>query len=524
MLLVAILCHTGAAGAAVWHENFDGLPVGSITNHPGWESTLGYGGLAACSVANVNPHLGPHSLYIGATGILVDRKVAVYRGVSHAYSGTNERIVRLSAWVHRASAAQYFSLMLGTNGTGFVTLGTNLDGTIRVNGIDTGVSWVVGRYARVALWYDMAADKVALDYDGTNIVAWTPLGAGMTRFDEVRVQRTAFGAMDSGAIYVDGLAVETIPLSTWAWWRFDEQTGTRTEDVTGWFSPGKLVAAPPSPWRAPLWDQLIVATNRVQNDSSYAGPKMFSVPVRHGRPPSLDWTFETIFYFDRAATNSFYLFLMNGHASGTDPYGSMVEIWWQSGSPNGIMWARLQDRFVSNGEVSEVAVLPQGAPDDRWHHVAIVKTNDRIVTYVDYQPVYGTLLDTRADGEYYFNDTTRMAIGGASTNFGLIHDSILVDEVRFSGEALGPDAFLRAGRPMIKKIQELRAPARAVLRVAGHPGQWYAIQRSADLKTWINHDVWSNQYLQSDFYTPMPTNPASPAFFRLKESDSPFLP
>jgi len=218
--------------------------------------------------------------------------VAIYTNVFDERDGATFPVVRLSAWVYRENMKQNLTFSLGTGGVSQVTVGNTLGGAIYANGITTSVAWVTGRYTRLVLWFDLD-DRVMLDYDGTNVLPWTPLNlpAWVPRYDHVKIVRSAQVIPPTGSMYVDDLAVETVPARTWAWWRFDAQQDLRNEEFTGWFNVGTLTNAPADPWCPPLWDRLTVVSNTVgreknlyRNQAAFAGPKQDLTPVRFDRP------------------------------------------------------------------------------------------------------------------------------------------------------------------------------------------------------------------------------------------------
>ena len=216
-------CWSLSAPAIYWRETFERLPEGSVTSNPEWSELMGEGVLSACSVSSANPFSPGHSLLVGAVPSFgATRKVAVSSGPSYVYSGLNDSVIRLSARIHRANRAQYFSLNLGMGETAALTLGTTLAGNVHVNGVDTGVPWVTGRYAEVVLWYDMQGGRAHLQYDDAVILPWTAMGAAMTKFNRVWALRTRIGASDTGAIHVDDLAVESMLDGVVGWWRCED--------------------------------------------------------------------------------------------------------------------------------------------------------------------------------------------------------------------------------------------------------------------------------------------------------------
>ncbi len=264
------------------------------------------------------------------------------------------------------------------------------------------------------------------------------------------------------------------------------------------------------------------ATNQANmaiNQGSRAGPRVYSALARHEQAETTDWTVELVFYFDWKATNTFYLLSLTGGTDGGYPFSSIIDLWWQGGPGTGYLWARLRNRYVPPASNPDEMIILTGAPDNRWHHLAVVKNSTRIYTYLDYSPVYSTDLGSHSRDNYYFNGGTRAGLGMLSTNPATgywIHDSVLVDEVRVTGAALSTNSFLRTTRPVINGFDEFASSTQVYLRVAGMPGKTYPIERSADMLTWMAHTNWRSAQLQQDVAIPMPNNPRSPAFFRIR--------
>lgn len=499
-----------------WLETFDAMPEGSITNQPGWESVGSGAGLYAATVSSLRPNRGSKALFLGNPPTATDQRVAMYTNVFDERDGTAFPLVRLSAWVYRENMKQNLTFSFGTGEVSKVTVGNTSDGAIFVNGITTSVAWVTGRYARLVLWFDLDG-TVMLDYDGTNVLPWTSLNlpAWVPRYDHVKIVRSALVIPATGSIYVDDLAVETVPAYTWAWWRFDAQQGLRNEEFTGWFDVGTLTNAPADPWRPPLWDRLTVASNAAagekdmyRNQAAFAGPKQPSTPARFSRFSTTDWTLEMLFFFDRNATNRFNLFLMEDD---TAPAGSLIWLSWSASM--GTLNATLRNNASS---ANTQYTLLSGAPDNRWHHLAVVKAGSKnLYTYLDYQQIPGYIeLGAAADGTYSFGSNTTVVLGGFGTSAPL-DDRILVDEARFSGKyIMDPGDFLSPGRPMIKDFGEKTTPTEAMMSVAGVPGRVSRIERSTNLVAWAPHETKTNTHLVSEFRVALPT--ASNVFFRVK--------
>lgn len=520
LALATLLLSFPVAQAACWFESFEDLPDGSITNQPGWESLGSGSGLYPASVSSLMPYRGRKALSLANTPTVSDRRVALYTNTAHRYLGTNDPIVRVSAWVYRGNMSQYLTIALGTGSVSHLTVGNTMSGAIYVNGITTSVSWITGRYAKLVLWFDMANGSVMLDYDGTNVLPWTSMPSWISRYDHIKIVRSTLLIPATGSIYVDDLAVETVSLYTWAWWRFDEQMGLRTEEFTGWFNVGTLTNAPPDPWCPPLWDRLTVASNAAAsekdmyyNQASFAGPKQPSTKARYNRYPTADWTLEMLFFFDRNVTNSFHFYRMEDDALSPSP-GSLIWLSWEVSS--GLLRAVLRNNKFSTAREYSLLAEP-GAPDNRWHHLAVVKAGPKnLFTYLDYQLAGFNELGSDTEGDYSFGSNTTVILGGLGTSDPM-DDRILVDEVRFSATYITEQQkFLGAGRPIIKSFGEMPTPTQAVMGVAGMPGRLSTLERSTNLTAWVTHEVKTNTHLISELTTTLPKTPGNVHFLRVK--------
>lgn len=463
-----------------WSETFDPLPVGTITSNPGWGELMGEGTLAACSVSEANPFSGLHALLVGTVpSIGATRKLAVYSGASYTYTGLNDEMIRVSARIYRTNNAQYFSLVLGTGETAAITLGTTLTGRVRVNSIDTGVSWATGRYAEAVLWYNLLTDQVTVQYDGAVILPWTTLGAGMTGFNRVWVQRTKISSSDSGSIHVDDLSVESLNPNVWGWWRCDDTTGGLVSEHTGHFAPAALITPPPQPDQPGVWKTVQSGADELANLGAISGMRAYPVTATAAMPATRDWTLELVFLYDPSFPGNMHLFRLLNSSPGANSEISIV-----TPLAGGIS-ASLRDRDAP-GSILVTAVPSVVAPTGRWHHLAIVKSNASLLTYIDYSLSGNVAIGVNGDGWFEF-PLPAMASLGASGSVQL-PDGVFVDEVRFTRAVLGPNTFLRAARPEVVDLQQLEIDNEGQLlmhfQVSGSPGRIYVIEGSDNLVDW----------------------------------------
>lgn len=472
VVLLAACCPL-STHAMYWRETFESLPLGNVTGNPSWSELMGEGAAAACSVSDASPYSPGHSLLVGAVPSFgATRKVAVSTGPAHAFNGLNDPVVRLSARVHRANRAQYFSLNLGTDETTALTVGTTLTGNVQVNGVDTGVPWVTGRYAEVVLWYDMLGGRAHLQYDDTVILPWTAMGAPMTSFNRVWVLRNRIGTSDSGVIHVDDLAVETVLQGVQGWWRCDDTAGHLLREHTGHFAPGALVNPPAQTHRDGIWASVQSGNDAHPNAGAVSGFRAYDIPATAAMPASTDWTLELVFFNSYGMYDQDYFAIRSTAPSAVSflRIGSLL---------TGGIRAWLRDRDgAATTEVMATDWIPP--TDQHWHHIALVKSGAQLTTFIDYRLFDTAAIGADGDGAYEFPLPAQVTLGHSG-----FYDQNLVDEARFTRSALGVNAFLRAGRPHLEELSIFDDPTLAVeLQVAGSPGRLYRIEHSYNRTTW----------------------------------------
>jgi hypothetical protein len=474
LVVLLAACSPLSSNAMYWREAFEALPLGTITGNPQWSELMGEGVLAACSVSDANPFSPGHSLLVGAVpAIGATRKVAVSTGPAHAYNGLNDPVVRLSARIHRTNRAQYFSLNLGMDETAALTLGTTLAGNVHVNGVDTGVPWITGRYAEVVLWYDMLGGRAHLQYDDAVILPWTAMGAPMTQFNRVWVLRNRIGATDSGVIHVDDLAVETVLQGVHGWWRCEDTAGHLLREHTGHFAPGALVDPPAQTRRDGIWASVQSGNDAHPNAGSVSGFRAFDIPATAAMPASTDWTLELVFF------NSYGMYDQDYFALRSTAPAAVSSIRIGSLLTGGIRaWLRDRDGAALT-EVMATGLIPP--TDQRWHHVALVKSGAQLSTFFDYSLYNSVTIGADGDGAYEFPLPAQVTLGHS-----FFYDQNLVDEARFTRSALGVNAFLRAARPHLEGLSIFTDPALAVeFHVTGSHGRRYRIDGMIDRINWM---------------------------------------
>lgn len=467
-------CWSLSTPAMYWRETFEGLPEGNITGNPEWSELMGEGVLSACSVSSSNSFSPGHSLLVGAVPSFgTTRKVAVSTGPGYLYTGLNDSVIRLSARIHRANRAQYFSLNLGMGETASLTLGTTLAGNVHLNGIDTGVPWVTGRYAEVVLWYDMQGGRAHLQYDDTVILPWTAMGAAMTKFNRVWALRTRIGASDTGTIHVDDLAVESVLDGVYGWWRCEDMAGNLLREHTGHFAPGVLSDPPAQPRQDGIWKTVQSGADSHPNAGAVSGFRAYDIPATAPMVASADWTVEFVFY------NNYGLYAQDYFALRSTAPSAVSSIRIGSLMTGGIR-AWLRDR--DGAGLIEVMATDWVPPTDRrWHHIALVKSGAQLSTFIDYRLYNSVVIGADGDGAYEFPLPTLADLGHSGT-----HDEDPVDEARFTRSALGVNEFLRAARPHLEGFDIYTNPSLKVeFHTTGSQGRLYRVEGSLDRASWL---------------------------------------
>lgn len=475
------LLFVSSVQAAYWFEDFDGFPAVAITNQVGWESLDGAVDAGVARVSAGQAFSGAQSLYLAPVGLTINRRLAVYTNFTYAYAVDQDRLLRISAQVYRENLNQYLTLQVGTNAATGISLETALNGEMLLNGVSAGISWPAGEWTRIVIWHDMDNQRTALDVDGISRIGWTNGVAQLTACSQVRLQRSKLLSTDSGVIYVDDLSVETVPLETAMWWRLDEVAGTHLEELTGWAQAVSVLGAD-ALWRKPLFTRYRPANDgaRYRNAGSMAGVVATNIPVRAARPQVYDWTLEWFYQAGASYTNTHDICSIQGA-----PFPSLIDVQWNYNAGNGL--ARLIVSLQAEDSVSgaqELDIPVTIVRDALWHHVALVKDGTQLVTYRDYRPVYTNQLDGRALGAYRFGAGTRLAIGKGLGGL-VMHPEFVVDEIRYTENALGTDRFIRPGGPVIRSYNPFHSATHQSMTFSGNPNQQLEFQYTLNFTDWF---------------------------------------
>lgn len=439
-----------ARGGNLVYEDFDALTSGSITNVSGWTRSVWVteGNSLAGEVSGGRLTL-PWAFALGRTN-----SSAMYTNFSFAYRGTNNPVIRLAGTVYRGNRSQELSLEIrhGTGGTTGRSINVWSDpssGLLNVGGINLGIQSITGRYVDLVLYYNMSNGLVAFDYNGSNVLPWTLYGGTVvTQCNQVGFARTREGAGSDGVTRLDNLSVEAFAPGTWAWWRFDRpvQGGS-----TAWAAE-RLghVKATPAPLdnpvagaSDPVWDGL----GDTHNEGAQGYYYEIESSVQQATPRVTNWTVEAVFRQPKPVPAE--ALLAWGYGSIGAVTGSAIDVGFVSGSTG--LYYNLRDHEQGSTVMVHGVVHSQGGTDDRWHHVALVKTGATLLVHLDYQLLASNTLGAAADGSYFFGTTSLVRVGYdyAGSTATLTSE---VDELRFSTRALDVTEFLQPGQPLVVDV------------------------------------------------------------------------
>lgn len=442
--LVAVV---SAQGGSLVDEDFDSLAEVPITNVSGWTRSVW-----VTEVGSVAGEVSGGRLVLPwahATGHT--NSSAMYTNFSYAYCGTNNPVIRLAGTLYRSNRNQELSLEIrhGTGGTSGRSINVWSDassGLLNVGGINLGIQSVTGRYVDVVLYYDMSSGLVAFDYEGSNVLPWTSYGGTVvTQFNQVGFARTREGAGTDGTTRLDNLSVEVFAPGTWAWWRYDRLAS----GGSSLWAAERLghVKATPAPLNRPVavasdpvWDGLGDTRNRGAMGYYYE----IEAPAQQASPRVTNWTVEAVFRQPKPVPAE--SLLMWGYGNPGAVTGSVIDVGFVAGSTG--LYYNLRDHEQGSTLMFAGLIHSEGGPDDRWHHVALVKTGATLFVHLDYQLLASNTLGAAADGSYFFGTNSLVRVGYDYSGSTATMTSE-VDELRFSTRALDVTEFLQPGQPLV---------------------------------------------------------------------------
>lgn len=453
-LLVLALCVGAAtAGAATenFYEGFDAFGLGPVTNVPGWESTA-YGSLSNNAPAVVDDDFATspgNALDISwATAYGRTNTIAICTNYWGIWRWSNNPVVRFSVMLYlenrKANAAVKLrsEMPSGTNELTIKTL-TN-SGTLAFNSTDLGVQLVTGRFANVTLYYNTSNHHVALDYNWTNVLPWSGPETAITQFNRIAFGRVNDSAATEGRVLVDDISLETFPAPTLAWWKFDGPDNDRFVEQTGLFAPTNRDTAETrfeTPATDPVWD----GERDARNPYGLRSPTVWYTHPALATPRTSNWTFEAIFRAGNPGRN--FAFLDWGTSLGFNSTSAWIGCGYYS--PGTSLYINLRSDSWTNALYWSLLAGGSLPIDNRWHHLAIVKTADQVSVYCDYDHLGTHILNDYSSGEFFFDTNSHARLGYTLNGGNTGGTNLVLDEVRFSARALDTTEFLQAGQPFL---------------------------------------------------------------------------
>jgi len=132
--------------AEYWFDDFDRYTPGSIEGQGGWINN--YSDVAVVSSGSSS---APNALSMPFAPTATTKE-AVRGGLS---VNCASKILRLSMQLFRDNCDQYLSVYLRDGTSSRLYISTDItDGTIKINGTDTGASFITGEFATLTLFYN----------------------------------------------------------------------------------------------------------------------------------------------------------------------------------------------------------------------------------------------------------------------------------------------------------------------------------------------------------------------------------
>ncbi|MGD9781277.1 MAG: LamG-like jellyroll fold domain-containing protein [Kiritimatiellia bacterium] len=511
LCLVAACCGVAPADELLWAD-FDAAPTGSVAALPGWTRAAWLGGITG-RVADVNYSHSPSNVLelpwnsVGSS--------AVFTNFNSTYNPADEHpVVRCSAKLVAPSNA-FFQLGLrnSTSGAFLSFQPTNNFGGFGFLAHDLILFPLVhDRFVDVTFFYNRSNNHYRCDYNYTNQIPWITNGEGVgivTQFNQFVVSRPSGTASTTGSFLVDDVSVETFPPYAWAWWRCTAEPYSHFVEQLGAFRSTYRVGFADSIRSGssdPIWDGAADFRNAGSIRQLIAGPTEAARPL----PATTNWTLETALRMPPDA--DYTTFFDWGAHYGFNATSAWIQIGYNS---NGYVYANLRDAQQGN---DSYAILPlrSYAPNGRWQHLAVVKSNAQVFLYVDYQFVTNRALAAEADGSYAFATLSQASIGRTLNNGNFCGPDTLIDEVRFSTQALVPAEFLQPGQPLIVDIDNSPTGTAWQLTMKGILGKSYRLETSSVFGPGANWQASTSRVADYVFnYIDVPTTVPRSNFVRL---------
>ena len=452
ILVVLLACATAWAQEYV-HEDFDGYLLGPISSYQGWGATNFLPAITnsqSASVSDTSPCAGPNSLLFSSAPAGKQCVLALYTNfnATYSYPGANHPVLRASFALRKQDARQSFAFGMGV-GSDMVGISTDSDdGTIVVNGMDSGVPFVAGRYVEMAVLYNMSNNDVCVQYDGTNVVGWSGTDApSLTQFVYMAFFRLP-DAYEGTNVFVDEILLDKPTPGTVAWWRYETPMTNFASDHAGYFRAARANGyntdfVPGS--TVPLHD----GVQDRANDRARRDFRITDLSPWTRSPKMSEWTLEAVLSADPRTLEVAGNFQLLDWATslGHDSTNTQINLVWLRTTQQFSMYLRdAEQTTTSSHYLSPLGSMPANG---QWRHLAVVKTGAWLTVYLDYRVIANSPLNSASMGYYEFDTNSHASIGQSLNGGNTSNPYQLLDELRITARALRTDEFLQFGQPRL---------------------------------------------------------------------------
>ena len=433
---VLLISAVVARGDELLFESFDNIPAGTSVSDVGMWSCLAGDTSGVVSDDQSFSPANSAELPIPAAG--KQSSIVISNSETYVWAKTEHNIMRFAARVYLERTDQTVTWFAGPpSGDKWVVKFDGTDGHIKIDGIDTGVTAVTGRFAQVVLYYDMSGVRVTLHYDGRQIAQRSVLPTKKYELNHIGFRRKTAG---TGRVFIDDISVTTFPVSTVCWWRFEEGCGLYYEEYTSQFMPARNISLFDGRyWAESSLKKVGIQDNSYHNRFVYVGP-ILSATNKTDISLS-DWTVEGIVKIKPGSAN---VELFN--IGGKENHQSEIDVAWVAAYKSVAVYLRDNNRtsqWEGDYYISTQFCLPD---DGKMHHFAVTMSGLTLLGFIDYVQVYSNNTGTASSGLYEFDNTDKAFIGIANNNANASTKSTIFDEIRISQVALSPADFLKPVR------------------------------------------------------------------------------
>lgn len=485
MWLVGLSC----LQAGEWlNESFDGLLLGPITSYPGWAGTQ-YGALTdttAGVVVHVLPHSPGNCLELPWAPQVPGKRhtVAAFTNFLCRPQANAAPVVRAEAGLYQEKARANLKITLrdsfGQQETALQAI-TNT-GTLWLDGLNTGIPVVTGRYAKTVLHYNLSNHIVTLAYDITNL--WQTVNpAAVTSLNYFGFLRLDDTDATAGRVNVDDVRIETFPAGVWAWWRLDDDAPPWLVDHLGSVAPQSSLD--PAAGATKGWPRRWYAEGvEYPNAGALRAPAAAGGRVVAESPASSNWTVEAVLRIDAAASE--FTLVSLGEGDAYTHTSAMIRVGLNPASKE--LLFTLRDAQQTTSGSSSFGVNIPALFDGRWHHLALRKSYKFIDYYLDYThrlPVCST--DLPSDGLYQFGTNSWGFIANEFGDGNPAPEGVVLDELRVTFRALAPAEFLQPAEPIITDFRKLGSPgvcSTEMLTISGATYRVFAVTNLSPHAAW----------------------------------------